>query len=88
VGLHQIEQGSTVVEIHAGVEAFLSVSRKGHAPVTPFVATLGKRFSQRVADQRSDRGMRRSRKLLDLGQKVIRKVNGCSHAAKHIEGTY
>jgi hypothetical protein len=52
------------------------------------VAPFGKRFSQRVADQRSDRGMRRGRKLLDLGKKVIREVNGCSHASKHIEGTY
>ena len=48
----------------------------------------GKRFSQRVADQRGDRAMRRGRKLLNLGQKVIREVNGCSHASKHIEGTY
>jgi hypothetical protein len=83
--LHQIEQGSAVVEIYAGVKAFFSVSRQGHPSVLPLVAPLGKRFSQRVADQRGDRGMRRSRKLLDLGQKVIREVNGCSHASKHIE---
>ena len=86
--LHQIEQCSAVVEIYAGVEAFFPVSRQGHVPVLPLVATLGKRFSQRVADQRGDRRMRRGRKLLDLGQKVIREINGCSHASKHIEGAY
>lgn len=86
--LHQIEQGSAVVEIHAGVDAFFPVSRQGHPPVPPFVAPLGKRFSERVADQRGDRGMRRGRKLFDLGQKIIREVNGCSHASNHIGQTY
>jgi hypothetical protein len=52
------------------------------------VAPLGKRFSERVADQRGDRGMRSGRQFLDLGQKIIWKVNGRSHASKHIEWTY
>jgi hypothetical protein len=86
--LHQIEQGSAVVEIYAVVEAISSVSRQGHAPVPPFMAPLGKRFSQRVTDQRGDCGMRRSCELLDLSQKVIREINGGSHASKHIGQTY
>lgn len=83
--LHQVEQGSAVVEIDTGVEALFPVSRQGHAPVPSFVPPLGKRFSKRVADQRGNSGMRCGRKFLDLGQKVIRKINGCSHASKHIE---
>jgi hypothetical protein len=67
------------------MEAFFPVSRQGHPPVPSFVSPLGKRFPERVADQRGDCGVRSGRKLLDLGQKVIRKVNGCSHASKHIE---
>jgi hypothetical protein len=65
--LHQIVQGSAVVEIYARVKAFFSVSRQGHPPVLPLVAPLGKRFTECVADQCGDRGMGRSRKLLDLG---------------------
>lgn len=86
--LYQIEQSRAVVEIYAGVKAFFSVGRQGHQPVLPLVATLGKRFSEHVADQRCDRGMRSGRELLHFSQKVIREINGGSHAAKHIEGTY
>lgn len=85
---HQIEQGSPVVEIYAGVKAFFPVSRQGRSPIPPFVPPLGKRFSERVADQRIDRGMGSGCELLDLGKKIIREIDGCSHASKHIEATY